>query len=884
MLSSDYLDCALVSRKMLFFSGTAGSHMKEYACLYVDEDSLKNFIQESRIDTTSRLLVFMFSSGIPPENSVEAASVIKTLLPYSEIAGASTLAFVFRGRSCSGQIFLRIVSFEKSRFEVRFIPHMQAAPADIALDIVGNMCDQTTRAAIIQISGVEMELNSFLDEFNKLVPNISVVGGPVNTVQSVNEGFVFDEKGYYEHHFMIITFSGADLHVFSFPLNNVEPIGDFYEITDARGCNVREISGSPVKDFVNSILGIDITSSDEYTKLLDRFPLVLPDRNNSTRNLIYVKDSGEFFTPPWCPLKVGERIRTSFMSTRISYHHYSTMIDELNLFPCQVLWGYCCLLRPSLYPGMHAQIIDFFRPLDLSVSYVSSEFASDADRNELYTGTISYIGFTEDMNAEVTQLDKSMLKPILTDDMGATDVYKYVLLHQSEEVLAAKQELLKRIMEQEKKATASLFIDKNTGMPNAEKFAYDAVKLGFNKLTLVVIEKSIQLSNYFGNSEYITYYRENVKLFVDYLTEQHFLLADDPDASRLHIYCNDLSSFIIAAGAAISSDQFIELMRRLFLKFNKHYTHNEVVCMNNFFIVMDQNEELLEKAKLLLSDKKNELKRFVVYDESHEDTENFEESLAALSVVNYAIEHDGIEPYFQPIYDNSCGRTYKFESLMRIKDSNGKLWYPNQFLPVAKEFRLYLQLSCAMINKVFDLFDGREESVSINLSAIDINSQMVTDMICARLAMLKDPSHFIFEILESDAFEDLNLLSDFIRRLRTYNVMIAIDDFGAGYSNLLEIVKLKPDIIKIDGEIIKHLLHDEVNRNIMDVIIFMAKRFSVDLVAEFAESKELQDFLESKGIRYSQGYYFSKPLPYDQIDAYLESEKRSREEPAASAK
>ena len=212
------------------------------------------------------------------------------------------------------------------------------------------------------------------------------------------------------------------------------------------------------------------------------------------------------------------------------------------------------------------------------------------------------------------------------------------------------------------------------------------------------------------------------------------------------------------------------------------------------------------------------------------------------------------------------------------EDANGKLWFPNQFLPVAKEFRLYLQLSCAMINKVFDLFENREESVSINLSAIDINSEMVTGMIYDRLGTLKNPGHFIFEILESDAFEDLNLLSDFIAKLRTYGVMIAIDDFGAGYSNLLEIVKLKPDIIKIDGEIIKHLLHDEVNRNIIDVIIFLAKRFSVDLVAEYAESKELQEFLESKGIRYSQGYYFSKPLPYSQIDAYLESERRSIKE------
>ena len=113
---------------------------------------------------------------------------------------------------------------------------------------------------------------------------------------------------------------------------------------------------------------------------------------------------------------------------------------------------------------------------------------------------------------------------------------------------------------------------------------------------------------------------------------------------------------------------------------------------------------------------------------------------------------------------------------------------------------------------------------------------------------------------------------------------LAIDDFGSGYSNLLEIIKMRPDIIKIDGEIIKNLLNDPMNRQLMDVIIYMSNVFNVDLVAEYAESEELQTFLMSKGIRYSQGYYFSKPIPYSQIDAYLESEKKFKTALEAAAK
>ena len=189
-----------------------------------------------------------------------------------------------------------------------------------------------------------------------------------------------------------------------------------------------------------------------------------------------------------------------------------------------------------------------------------------------------------------------------------------------------------------------------------------------------------------------------------------------------------------------------------------------------------------------------------------------------------------------------------------------------------------------MINKVFDLFENRKESVSINLSAIDISAPEVVRMIFDRIEKLKHPENFIFEILESEGFSDQNILTGFIQKVREHHVKLAIDDFGSGYSNLLEIIKMRPDIIKIDGEIIKNLLNDPMNRQLMDVIIYMSNVFNVDLVAEYAESEELQTFLMSKGIRYSQGYYFSKPIPYNQIDAYLESEKKFKTALEAAAR
>lgn len=848
--------------------------MKELSCIYNNYSQFKSFLVSKGVDAKYSYCVFVYVTEPDEGAAISIAKDIRSILPNSAIHGTTTSSFTIEGIRHTTGTLVCLWSFDKSKFNSIFLNLEHLKPAEWALELLGEICTSDTKLVNLTVSDRTSDLSDFVDEFNKIVPDISLFGGSSDVV--AGNSFIFDDKTIYHNALYAVSVSGSDLKVFSRVLNNVEPIGEIHEVTKVNGYKIYEIDNKPILTFFYDLLGKDILTDPELDRFFEKFSFISVEHQNSVRCLQFDPKQPDCIQSRPITISEGEKIRLGFLSNHKALDFYSTFFDELEHLPLDIFTVSVCNQREKIFSQVHKQISKVFANTGNIVRCVNGEFGNFEGCNEVFAISVCFLGLTENPDKSKTlSFDRNEL---VVDEIDADDeylpIYNRILKHQTEKIVVSKEELLKKIYLQEQLASRSLFVDKNTNLYNVEKFSYDCVNNEVDKLCLVSVVRSAQIANYIGHDSYVEYFKNNINLFRKELIEQGYLdETGDDDPSKIRIYVNDASSFLIVAPKTFSTELFMKLLSNLYVKLFKHETYNSIVCFNAFYVIVDETEDLLDKAKYLSSDERYQMQNFVVYERSKIYNKDFEDDLLALAAVNYAIEKDGIEPFFQPIHDNADGKTHKFESLMRIRDANGKLWFPNQFLPVSKEFKLYENLSNAMIQKVFDLFDERSESVSINLSAIDINSKKITEMIYCRLGTLKHPEHFIFEILESDAFDDINVLSNFIQNLRTFKVQIAIDDFGAGYSNLLEIVKLKPDIIKIDGEIIKHLLNNEVNRKMMDVIIHMARTFDVDLVAEYAENKELQDYLFEKGIRYSQGYYFSKPLPYAEIDKYLALEE-----------
>ena len=247
------------------------------------------------------------------------------------------------------------------------------------------------------------------------------------------------------------------------------------------------------------------------------------------------------------------------------------------------------------------------------------------------------------------------------------------------------------------------------------------------------------------------------------------------------------------------------------------------------------------------------------------DEDSIRERYHMVNVINYAIANDKVIPYFQGIYDNKEKCINHYESLMRLEDENGKVYYPASFLDVARSYGLlYDTISQKMISRVFERFkDVVGKSVSINLEIRDIKNRELTDFIYEFLSTAEHPENFVFEILENEDIDDYDTLIAFVDRIHDLGGLISIDDFGSGFSNLQHIASIRCDYLKIDGSIVKNCCEDEQLANIIALVAdwkrLSNKTFSI--IAEFVENEDIQSLLMKFGIDYSQGYLFAKPEP-----------------------
>lgn len=246
------------------------------------------------------------------------------------------------------------------------------------------------------------------------------------------------------------------------------------------------------------------------------------------------------------------------------------------------------------------------------------------------------------------------------------------------------------------------------------------------------------------------------------------------------------------------------------------------------------------------------------------DEESILEKYRMVNVINYALSHNGVVPYYQGIYDNKEKTIHHYEALMRLKDENGNVYAPPAFLDVARSYGLlYDALSREMLRKVFDAFkDSVGKSVSINLGMRDIKNEELTRYIYGFLATARHPENFVFEILENEDVDEYEILLCFVHRIQKLGGKISIDDFGSGYSNLLHMASIPANFLKIDGSIVKECCKSRASEGLVQMISTWNGISGRDtrIVAEYVESEAIQDKLLQYGIDFSQGYLFSKPV------------------------
>ncbi|MFB1008256.1 MAG: EAL domain-containing protein [Sulfurospirillum sp.] len=241
--------------------------------------------------------------------------------------------------------------------------------------------------------------------------------------------------------------------------------------------------------------------------------------------------------------------------------------------------------------------------------------------------------------------------------------------------------------------------------------------------------------------------------------------------------------------------------------------------------------------------------------------DNALKNIETIHIIKTAIDNRKIISYFQPIVNNQTQKIEKYESLVRLLTEDGQLLTPLYFLDTAKKGRYYSKITKIVLENSFAaLYKISEAAISINLSVHDIERDEITHYIENLLVQHEDEAHrIIFELLESEDIKDFALIKQFIQKVKAKGVKIAIDDFGTGYSNFERLLSYEPDILKIDGSLIKNIHNNQINQHIVETVMLFAKKQNLSTVAEFVENETIYEIVRDMGIDYSQGFYFGKP-------------------------
>ncbi len=236
--------------------------------------------------------------------------------------------------------------------------------------------------------------------------------------------------------------------------------------------------------------------------------------------------------------------------------------------------------------------------------------------------------------------------------------------------------------------------------------------------------------------------------------------------------------------------------------------------------------------------------------------------LKILQMIKDALANDNscFESHFQGIIDNKTKEIVKYESLVRLKNKKDETLTPYHFLELSKKTGYYTKITKKIIENSFNALKLTNKDITINLSGTDIENIEIRTLLLESIMKEEFKGRITFELLEDENIKDFNIIKDFISLAKLMgDVKIAIDDFGSGYSNFERLLDFQPDFLKIDGSLIKNIVHDKFTRHVVEVIILFAKKQNIKTIAEFVENEEIFNKVKELGIDYSQGYYFHKP-------------------------
>lgn len=238
------------------------------------------------------------------------------------------------------------------------------------------------------------------------------------------------------------------------------------------------------------------------------------------------------------------------------------------------------------------------------------------------------------------------------------------------------------------------------------------------------------------------------------------------------------------------------------------------------------------------------------------------EEMGMANFLGQAVQEGRIKLAWQPVIDSKTGKTVHYEGLLRLFGEDGKISSAGTLIPIAERMGFVPMIDKLVLSKVVaELRHDKDVTLALNVSNLTTQDHSYY----AQLAKYVEETpeigpRLIVELTETAIHGDLKHMARFCAEVQALGCMVALDDFGAGYTSFRQLKALSVDMVKIDGAFVRDLTDNADSRFFVKTLLDFTRGFGLQSVAEFVENGEIAKMLMELGVDYLQGYYFAKPL------------------------
>ena len=219
---------------------------------------------------------------------------------------------------------------------------------------------------------------------------------------------------------------------------------------------------------------------------------------------------------------------------------------------------------------------------------------------------------------------------------------------------------------------------------------------------------------------------------------------------------------------------------------------------------------------------------------------------------------------------------------MRIPDSPIGPIYPSEFIPIAEETGLIVDITYVVLDKVCKFINRLLEkgiqvgSIHVNFSAVQFSQPDLVDKVLEIIRSNHTPMSAIeIEFTESTLAESTEVVTEFALRMKDNGIKMGLDDFGTGYSNIATVINIPFGTVKLDKSLVRAAMDKSLSALAVKNLSYTFKQLGMKVIAEGVETDEQRSLVEGFGVDQIQGFYYAKPMPGDDMERFLlEHERR----------